>query len=212
MDKNWSVYRHVFPNGKMYIGITSDIKKRWRNGSGYKTQKKMQNAINKYGWENVNHEIILDGLDCETAKELEMFFIEKFDTVNNGYNSSIGGDNISTCFLNNYLLEMCQYYRRYGWGDFALAFPDEIIDIPELCYRDRYDKGLSDFWNNACEAVVKKHGKFSTTHDWEVHMFWWHMLQFYDLAVLAQIDGRDMRNWKETSYQEYIINRLQKKY
>lgn len=51
--KEWCVYCHTFPNGKRYIGITCDAESRWRDGNGYKKQKKIWRAINKYGWENV---------------------------------------------------------------------------------------------------------------------------------------------------------------
>ena len=37
--REYSVYKHTFPNGKVYIGITKQNPlKRWRNGTGYKGQ------------------------------------------------------------------------------------------------------------------------------------------------------------------------------
>lgn len=51
---NYSVYVHVFPNGKLYIGATrQEPKKRWRGGGGYRNQKAMHEAILKYGWDNI---------------------------------------------------------------------------------------------------------------------------------------------------------------
>ena len=37
MDNNWKVYRHIFPNGKSYIGITHrTVEERWgKNGEKY---------------------------------------------------------------------------------------------------------------------------------------------------------------------------------
>ena len=36
---NYTVYMHISPSGKRYIGITSvKPKYRWRNGKGYETQ------------------------------------------------------------------------------------------------------------------------------------------------------------------------------
>lgn len=36
MTKIWTVYRHISPSGKVYIGITSKpIEKRWNKGKGY---------------------------------------------------------------------------------------------------------------------------------------------------------------------------------
>ena len=44
MEREYSVYCHTFPNGKRYVGISSDCEKRWRNGKGYETQQKMANT------------------------------------------------------------------------------------------------------------------------------------------------------------------------
>lgn len=55
---NWCVYMHTNNiNGKRYIGISQNPKRRWKNGNGYKTQL-FGKAINKYGWDNFTHEIL----------------------------------------------------------------------------------------------------------------------------------------------------------
>ena len=56
---DYVVYKHTSPSGKVYIGITGqDIHRRWRNnGEGYRGQL-FYNAIKKYGWENISHEIL----------------------------------------------------------------------------------------------------------------------------------------------------------
>ena len=100
------IYRHWID--KSYIGQTSryDVKLRWQNGLGYlydgskkdgKATHKFANAIRKYGWDNFNHEILLT-IECETEEELdfwldewECYYIEKYDSYYNGYNSTLGG-------------------------------------------------------------------------------------------------------------------------
>ena len=93
VETSYVVYRHVFPNGKSYIGITSQYPfwRRWRNGSGYHTQPKMYHAIKKYGWENVHHEVLAEGLSLSDANRIEQEMVAKFDSVENGYNISSGG-------------------------------------------------------------------------------------------------------------------------
>lgn len=51
INDNYTVYRHISPSGKVYIGITSmEPEKRWgKNGYGYRRQKYFNNAIRKYG-------------------------------------------------------------------------------------------------------------------------------------------------------------------
>ena len=66
------VYLHVFPNGKVYVGMTNRTPEiRWENGNGYRTQPLMSKAINKYGWDNVRHEIIASGVSLDEANRIE---------------------------------------------------------------------------------------------------------------------------------------------
>ena len=91
---SYSVYIHVFPNKKVYVGITSqEPRKRWANGNGYKTGL-MKKAIDKYGWENVEHEIVAESLTKEQAAKMERDLISAFKSTDksNGYNLSDGGE------------------------------------------------------------------------------------------------------------------------
>ena len=91
---NYTVYMHISPSNKKYIGITStNVNQRWKNGKGYKDQM-FYKAIEKYGWNNIEHIIIAKGLDEETAKWLEIELIREWDTTNRdkGYTISIGGN------------------------------------------------------------------------------------------------------------------------
>ena len=65
IDRKYFVYRHVAPNGKMYIGITSKSDPTHRWGSGgvcYKKNAHFWNAIQKFGWDNFQHIIVAHGL------------------------------------------------------------------------------------------------------------------------------------------------------
>ena len=91
--KDYVVYRHIFPNGKSYIGITcaKPYIRRWRGGSSYAKQPKIWNAICKYGWENIKHEILFDNLSAEEANQKEQEMIQYYQSIENGYNISSGG-------------------------------------------------------------------------------------------------------------------------
>lgn len=91
---NYSVYIHLFPNNKVYIGITSQKpKRRWNNGQGYKNNQYMTNAIMKYGWDNVIHKILYTNLKKEEAEEIEIKLIKEYKANNKryGYNIEYGG-------------------------------------------------------------------------------------------------------------------------
>lgn len=95
-EKEYSVYIHIFPNGKVYIGITGrDVEERWRCGEGYKGCF-VYNAIKKYGWNNIKHVILFDGISKEEAENKEIELIELYDATNRekGYNIENGGNSI----------------------------------------------------------------------------------------------------------------------
>ena len=94
---NWNVYIHIFPNNKKYVGITNqNPETRWgKDGKGYIKQKVMWAAIQKYGWENVQHEILYTNLSKEEADNKEKELIKIFESavwMGNGYNVQEGGD------------------------------------------------------------------------------------------------------------------------
>lgn len=91
---NYKVYIHKFPNGKAYIGITrQEPKLRWGGGNGYVRNEYMYRAIKKYGWENIEHIVLFDGLSKNDACEIEKELIKKHKTNNKnfGYNIESGG-------------------------------------------------------------------------------------------------------------------------
>jgi predicted GIY-YIG superfamily endonuclease len=108
MKKEYKVYMHIFPNNKVYIGITSqNPKRRWNNGKGYRNNEYMTNAILKYGWNNIKHEIIFDNLSKEQAEQKEIELIAQFNSNNKkyGYNILKGG-NISNGLSDEVLKKM----------------------------------------------------------------------------------------------------------
>lgn len=94
-EKTYSVYVHIFPNGKRYVGMTSatPIEKRWgSNGCRYQNQS-VYKAILTYGWENVIHEVTCEGISFEDAEIKERELISQYRTTSpeHGYNISFGG-------------------------------------------------------------------------------------------------------------------------
>ena len=74
-QRNWSVYLHTnLINGKMYVGITG-IKPSDRWAKGYRHSTKFYHALQKYGWNNFEHTILVDQLTREEACEIEINLI-----------------------------------------------------------------------------------------------------------------------------------------
>lgn len=91
---SYTVYKHTSPSGKVYIGITGvSVKRRWDNGRGYRTNPHFWNAIQKYGWDAFDHEILRTGLTQEDACALERQLICAYRSAEAryGYNQDLGG-------------------------------------------------------------------------------------------------------------------------
>lgn len=95
-NKIYTVYQHKNKiNGKIYIGITSqEPEKRWRKGEGYISSPHFYSAIQKYGWDNFEHNILFAELTREEACQKEQELIKQFNSMDReyGYNSTSGGD------------------------------------------------------------------------------------------------------------------------
>lgn len=91
--KTYCIYKHILPNQKVYIGQTCDVKRRWR-ACNYVGNCFFYNAIQKYGWENITHEILEDNLTLEEANEKEKYYIALYQSTNSqyGYNLRAGGE------------------------------------------------------------------------------------------------------------------------
>lgn len=127
-DKCYYLYCHTNKiNGKKYIGISvQKPNRRWRNGKGYKRCFKFQKAIDKYGWENFEHEILLTQLTSEEANQKEQEYIQKYNTINNGYNILIGGFNKSQ---NNEIRFKTKIVNQYSLDKQLIKTWDSVADI-----------------------------------------------------------------------------------
>jgi len=93
MKNNYTVYIHIFPNKKVYVGITMQtVYKRWKNR--YSNSPFMNNAIQKYGWENIEHKILYEHLTKEEAEQKEIELIKQYKSNQRkfGYNIANGGN------------------------------------------------------------------------------------------------------------------------
>lgn len=82
--------------GQVYIGKTvQSIEKRVKGHLRY-CQKgnstKLANSINKYGWDNFSVEVLEEVVNKEELNEREIYWINKYDSYQNGLNSTLGGD------------------------------------------------------------------------------------------------------------------------
>ena len=86
------IYKLTSPTGRCYIGRTVNFFNRmYEHDHDAKAGRKdyvLYRAIRKHGWENFVKEIIDICPNKETAVKKELEWIEKFDSYENGYNST----------------------------------------------------------------------------------------------------------------------------
>ena len=105
-DKNIGIYSITnVINGKRYIGQSTNIKKRWqKHHTEYKNPKAntydypIYKAIRKYGLEYFDFQV-LEYCDADKLNEREVYWIDKYDTLNDGYNQTWGGSSCKAAKL-----------------------------------------------------------------------------------------------------------------
>lgn len=120
MAGDYILYEHRNKlNGKRYIGITKNKTKRWYGkGKHYAGCPYFYAAIQKYGWDNFEHNILVEDLTCEEASRLEKHYIETLKTCDKafGYNLAEGGVNAPTMLGKHHSEETRQKMRESALG------------------------------------------------------------------------------------------------
>ncbi|AGE58546.1 GIY-YIG catalytic domain-containing endonuclease [Paramecium bursaria Chlorella virus NY2B] len=78
-----------------YFGITNNFKQRMTThfwSSKQENNTKLYNSIRKYGWENFEKEIVATSKCRTEILQLEEYYVDEFDTINNGLNTRPGGE------------------------------------------------------------------------------------------------------------------------
>lgn len=79
-------------NGKIYIGYTSrSLEKRWKEHLLCKLDTKFYRALKKYGIKNFSMSVIETYETKKEALSKEKYWIEKLNTISEGYNTHEGG-------------------------------------------------------------------------------------------------------------------------
>ena len=95
MEMKSGIYMWTSPSGKSYIGQSVNLQKRKRAflcfGDRYGGQK-INCARKKYNHKSLWDYKVLEYCDIDKLDEREVYYIELYNTVNNGYNCESGGN------------------------------------------------------------------------------------------------------------------------
>lgn len=82
-------------NAKQYVGITSNLKRRWSDHKRANGGQQIHSAIKKYGVESFVFSHIANAFDLEAAQAIERLLIAEHNTKSPfGYNHTDGGDGV----------------------------------------------------------------------------------------------------------------------
>lgn len=89
------IYQITNPEGKIYIGLSKDIKNRWesyKHYTGIAKNSSIKFSLKKYGYENHKFEILeeVQG-DGKKLRERERYWIKKTNSLVEGLNDNRGG-------------------------------------------------------------------------------------------------------------------------
>jgi group I intron endonuclease len=141
------IYAIYFPNDKLYIGQT--IRTLYTRIQEHKLKSKnstllVHKAINKYGFENINYEVIDYAYSFEELNELEKYYISKFESffeTNKGYNMTLGGEGSNGyVYTTEDRLKMSEIQKEYRKNN-----PEEAQKQSERLiqyYKDNPDKAI----------------------------------------------------------------------
>lgn len=164
MQENFTVYIHITPNNKRYIGITSrTVQKRWLNGRGYKNNVYFYKAIQKYGWDNIKHIIIKQNLNKQEAVFLEQQLIESYKSNNPqfGYNITKGGFGRLGDKVSEETRQKISQASKQHWQDpnFRKKVMEGIKNNPYKMSNElkaQISKSMSITWHNNEQEYLKR--------------------------------------------------------
>ncbi|MBR3001579.1 MAG: hypothetical protein IKF39_11325 [Oscillospiraceae bacterium] len=187
----YCVYEHVFPDGKRYIGLSKcPAEKRWHSdGSGYISNKPMYKAIEKYGWENIEHNIIADGVSRVEAQQIEREMIDKYDTIKTGFNQRPGGT-AGGCLYSKHVMKMIRSMKTYWYlnKDFRNMASEMMKLANDECWA--YQVNLVDYViREECDGfkygIHYRHGEPSwEVIDWYYYIGHWVMEPEVDIRTI----------------------------
>lgn len=129
-------------NGKVYIGQSIHIERRWMEHCQSSSHSLIGKAIQKYGKENFSFQILEETTDLNQLNELESNYIKKFNSiVPNGYNIVLI-DNQQHHQFNKYTQEI--FYQiinkiKYSSLSFQEIADEYDLDLSMIYYINRGD-------------------------------------------------------------------------
>ena len=132
------VYVHTCPNGKRYVGCTTQAspERRWQKGKGYYQNEHFSKAILKYGWSNFQHEVFeVESEEEMYRKEVELISFYHSNDPRYGYNHSSGGEkSASGCIRSEEYVKHLSEIKKEEWSD--PGYREKMSEIQKKIHSD----------------------------------------------------------------------------
>ena len=151
MDRTHKIYKIQFPNGKVYIGQTLDVKTRWREHlreAALGNNTKVYRAMRKYRIDITCFSIIEDNIiTLEESNAKEIYYINLYNSWKRGYNSNSGGGNTEHLVGENHPMAILTDQELLELRQIRASKLYTIQQVFEF-YRDRLSfSGFQKCWN-----------------------------------------------------------------
>lgn len=187
-------------NGKSYIGQTTNEQRResdFLNETKSYAGEKIDNARRKYGLTNgVWKKTVLKRLWCKNGKEDELrkrlnywekYYIEVFDSVKNGYNTTDGGDYNYT--FDEEVIERLRKIGKENWEKLndmekeehiqkSQNWWDNLSSEEKVKYKNNARNKWKEWWGNLSDEEKNKHNELCAT--------WWSNLSEEEKEVFKK--------------------------
>lgn len=164
-------------NSKVYIGKTEgDTSTRWQQhiyNMNNNVPYYLYNAMRKYGIENFTFEVLETDILHQDIDNKEQYYIQQYNSFNNGYNMTIGGDGVTKYShqdIKNKFLECsniaqtAQFFHcsentvRRTLKEFGLY--DDVITPKRVVQYDLKEDKILHIYNSCREAAIAMNGTY----------------------------------------------------
>lgn len=212
------IYLITSPSGKHYVGqskVSINKKLYWYSLLETKdtTDRKIVNAIRKYTWAKMKFEIIErnDNWSKEELNQREIYWISYYNSIDSGYNMTIGGDGVdSECARNNAIkhhASMTEEKKLQRSKNCSKGQKKRFKEQPES---DVTKKRKSDAHNGTYRIqsptgqvwITDKGLKnFAEEHKDDINVTYWQLFSAYRKCytnITTTRYRKDQNNWKVT--------------
>ena len=181
---NGLIYRYIYsPTGESYIGQTVNFKKRQKEHlSEDRVNLRFHNLLRKH-YEDFIIEILEDNIPIEKLDERETYYIQLYDTMNNGFNLTLGGDG-------NF--QACQNY----WKNHPEEMKKHIMKIQPLAA-----EASKKFW--------RENPQWKQQHLQDMQKGWnnWKQNNFEQYQRNLKHAQSKAKEWRENNKRQFELNR-----